>query len=119
MSQRTEIERAINLFIDAINRNDASQIPLTEDVIMSGPMMAEPTVGEAEVRNYLNETSPFIAHLDLRETLIEGDRAAIIVKFTGINGVVIEGAEFFTFRDGKIASDHIYFDTRRLFKGAN
>ena len=26
MSQRTEIERAINLFIDAINRNDASQI---------------------------------------------------------------------------------------------
>jgi len=119
MSERTAIERAINLFIDAINRNDASQIPLTSDVVMSGPMMAEPVIGEAEVRHYINETSPFIAHLDLRKTLIEGDLAAIIVKFTGINGVEIEGAEFFSFRDGKIASDQIFFDTRRLFKGAN
>jgi hypothetical protein len=119
MSQRLQIEKAINLFIDAVNRNDASQIPLTEDVVMSGPMMAEPTVGEDAVRTYLNETSPFVAHLDLKKVIIEGDNAAIIVKFTGINGVVIEGSEFFTFRDGKIASDKIYFDTRRLFKGAN
>lgn len=119
MSDRSEIERAINLFIDAINRNDSSQIPLTEDVVMSGPMMAEPTVGEAAVRTYLDETSPFVAHLDLKKVIIEGESAAIMVKFTGINGVIIEGAEIFTFRDGKISSDKIFFDTRRLFKGAN
>ena len=119
MSDRLQIERAINLFIEAINRNDASNIPLTEDVVMSGPMMAEPTVGEAAVRVYLDQTSPFIAHLDLVKVIIENESAAIMVKFTGINGVVIEGAEFFTFRDGKIASDMIFFDTRRLFKGAN
>lgn len=119
MSERLEIERAINLFIDAVNRNDSSRIPLTDDVVMSGPMMAEPAVGETAVRKYLEETSPFIAHLDLKKVIIEGDDAAIIVKFTGINGVVIEGSRFFTFRDGRIASDKVYFDTRRLFKGAN
>lgn len=119
MSERLEIERAINLFIEAVNRNDSSGIPLTDDVVMSGPMMAEPTVGAAAVRTYLDETSPFVAHLDLKKVIIEGSSAAIMVKFTGINGVVIEGAEFFTFRDGKIASDKIFFDTRRLFKGAN
>ncbi len=119
MSQRMEIERAINLFIDAINRNDAGSVPFTDDAVMSGPMMAEPAVGEEAVRTYLNETSPFIAHLDMKKAIIEDDNAAIIVKFTGINGVVIEGARFFTFRDGKIASDNVFFDTRRLFKGAN
>lgn len=119
MSDRVAIERAINLFIEAINRNDPGKIPLTEDAVMSGPMMAEPAVGAAAVRTYLAETSPFVAHLDLLKVIIEDSNAAIIVKFTGINGVVIEGARFFTFRDGKIASDKIYFDTRRLFKGAN
>ena len=55
MSERLEIERAINLFIEAINRNDSSRIPLTDDAVMSGPMMAEPTVGAAAVRAYLDE----------------------------------------------------------------
>ena len=90
MSERMEIERAINLFIEAINRNDSSRIPLTDDVLMSGPMMAEPAVGAAAVRTYLDETSPFVAHLDLKKVIIEDDSAAIMVKFTGINGVVIE-----------------------------
>lgn len=119
MSERFEIEQAIHLFVDAVNSNDASKIPLTEDVTMSGPMMAEPTLGEAAVRQYINETSPFIAHMDILEILIDGDCAAIVMKFTGINGVVIEGAEFFRFRNGKIALDKIFFDSRRLFKGAN
>ena len=92
MNQRSAIERAISLFIEAINSNDASRIPLTEDVVMSGPMMAEPTVGEAAVRRYINETSPFIAHMELKTTLIDDDGAAIIMEFTGLNGVVIEGA---------------------------
>jgi ketosteroid isomerase-like protein len=119
MNQRSDIEQAVKLFIEAINSNDASKIPLTEDVVMSGPMMAEPTVGAAAVRQYINETSPFIALMELKTTLIDGDEAAIIMEFTGLNGVVIEGAEFFRFRDGKIASDQIFFDARRLFKGAN
>jgi hypothetical protein len=119
MSQRSEIERAISLFIEAINSNDASRVPLTDDVVMSGPMMAEPTVGAAAVRQYLDETSPFIALMEVKTTLIDDDSAAIIMEFTGLNGVVIEGAEFFRFRDGKIASDQIFFDARRLFKGAN
>lgn len=119
MDQRSEIERAISLFIEAINSNDASRIPLTDDVVMSGPMMPEPTIGQAEVRQYIDETSPFIAHMELKTTLIDDDRAAIIMEFTGLNGVVIEGARFLRFRDGKISSDQNFFDSRPLFKGAN
>ena len=33
MCERSEIERAIHLFFDAINTNDASIIPLADDVV--------------------------------------------------------------------------------------
>ena len=53
MSERSEIERAIQLFFDAINANDASIIPLADDVVMSGPMMPEPISGAEAVRKYI------------------------------------------------------------------
>jgi hypothetical protein len=39
MSERSEVERAISLYFEAMNANDASIIPLADVVVMSGPMM--------------------------------------------------------------------------------
>jgi hypothetical protein len=119
MSERSEVERAISLFFEAINRNDTSIIPLADDVVMSGPMMPEPIRGEAAVRRYLGETAPFMARMDQKTTVIEGENAAAIVEFEGLNGVVIRGVEFFRVKNGLICSDQVFFDTRPLFKGTN
>ena len=119
MSDRPIIEQAINLFFKGINTNDSSIIPLSADVIMSGPMMPEPMNGELAVRQYLDETSPFIARVEVESILVDGDQAAVIVEFEALNGVVFKGAEFFQVRNGLITSNQIFFDTRILLKGAS
>jgi hypothetical protein len=119
MSERSEVERAIRLFFEAINRNDTSLVPLADDVVMSGPMMPEPISGEAAVRRYLGEIAPFMARMDQKTTVIEGENAAVIVEFEGLNGVVIAGVEFFRVKNGLIRHNQVFFDTRPLFKGTN
>ncbi len=86
---------------------------------MHGPMMPEPVRGEAAVRQHISDIAPFVARMDPRLTVIEGDTAAVIMEFKGLSGVVIEGAEFFRVKDGLIFSDQVFFDTRALLKGAS
>ena len=119
MSERAEVERAIGLFFEAINANDASIAPLADDVVMSSPMLPEPITGEAAVRQYIDEIAPFMAHINLKTTIIEGESAAIILEFEGVNGVIIKGSRFFKLRNGLICSDQVFFDTRPLLKGKN
>jgi len=94
-------------------------IPLADDVVMSGPMMASPVMGQEAVRSYIDETAPFMARMDPLTTVIEGENAAVIVEFEGLNGVVIRGVEFFQIKNGLICADQVFFDTRPLFKGTN
>jgi hypothetical protein len=119
MSERSEVERAIGLYFEAINANDASTIPLADDMVLSGPMMPEPNIGAAAVRQYLNETAPFMARIDPKTIIIEGENAAVIVEFEGLNGVIFEGVEVFRVSNGLICSAQIFFDTRPLFKGTS
>ena len=119
MSERAEVERAIGLYFEAINTNDASIAPLADDMVLSGPMMPEPIKGAAAVRQYLDETAPFMARIEPKTIIIEGESAAIIVEFEGLNGVIFEGVEILRVRDGLICSAQIFFDTRPLFKGAS
>ena len=119
MSERAEVERAIGLYFEAVNTNDSSIIPLADNVVMSGPMMPEPINGVAAVRQYINETAPFMARMDQKITIIEGENAAVLLEFEGLNGVVIEGAEFYRVKNGLICQAQVFFDTRLLFKGTN
>ena len=119
MSDRSEIEHALKLFFEATNSNDASIAPLTGDIVMRSPMMPEPIKGEAAVRQHLDETSPFIARMEPGKAVIDGDKAAVIGKFEGLNGVLLQSAYFFEVRDGLISEYQVFFDTRILFKGAN
>ena len=119
MSERAEVERAIGLYFEAVNANDSSIIPLADNVVMSGPMMPEPINGVAAVRQYINETAPFMARMEQKLTVIEGENAAVLLEFEGLNDVVIEGAEFYRVENGLICQAQVFFDTRLLFKGAN
>jgi len=119
MSERLEVERAIRQYFEGINTRDASMIPLADEVEMSGPMMPQPISGVADVRQYIDETAPFMARMECKTTIIEGENAAVTLEFEGLNGVVIEGAEFYRVRNGLIRHLQVFFDTRLLFKGAN
>ena len=119
MSERSTVERAIALYFEGINANDVSRIPLADDVVISGPMMPEPIHGEAEVRQYLNETAPFMSRMTQKTILIDGENAAVTLEFEGLNSVVIAGAEFYRVRNGLICQAQVFFDTRPLFKGTS
>ena len=117
MSNPTDIHGIVARFIEAFNSNDASTVPLAADVVYSGPMMPEPLRGGTAVRQHIAEIAPFVARMELRRILVEGDSAAAVFRFEGLNGVVIEGAEFFRFRDGLICDIQVFFDSRPLIRG--
>ena len=119
MGDRTVMERTVGLYFKAINSDDASIVPLADDVVLCGPMVPAPITGEAAVRQHIMDIAPFIARRVEKFSVIEGDSAAVILEFEGLNGIIIEGAEFFRVRDGKICLIQNYFDTRKLIQGAN
>ena len=41
----------------------------------------------------------------------------VIFEYEGVNGVVIDGAEFFLIRDGLICEQQVFFDTGPLLRG--
>ena len=116
MDDRQQIQTAVDLYFRAINENDVELVPLAGDVELSGPMMPEPMKGGTTVRKYLADIAPFVERMEQKFTVIEGETAAVILQFEGLNGRVFDGAEFFRVRDGKIYYGRVFFDTRPLFR---
>jgi hypothetical protein len=117
MSNPPDINTVVNRFIQAFNSNDANVVPLADDVVYSGPLMPDPLRGDQAVRQHILEVAPFVARLQLKWLITEADSAAAVLGFEGVNGVVVEGAEFFRIRDGLICEARVYFDTRPLIRG--
>ena len=119
MSERSVVEQAVDKYLHATNTDEVRIIPLTEDVVIDGPMIPEPISGETAVRKYQGEVAPIVASIKRKMCVIEGVAAAIVLDLEGLNGVVIEGAEFFRVRDGRICWAQTFFDTRQLISGTN
>ena len=102
--------------MEAINGNNVDAIPLTSDVEFHGSMLPAPKVGETEVREHLAQIAPFIT-MKARHIIVENDTAAVMTETEAVNGVIVEGAVFFRFRDGKICFDQGFFDTHKLITG--
>jgi hypothetical protein len=118
MSDQLDIRSIVSHFIEVSETNDASRVPLARDVVYSGPMMPEPLRGEAAVRQHIAEIAPFVARLQVKWMVIQDDSAATVVEFEGLNGIRIEGAEFYRIRDGLISEIRVFFDTRPLIQGS-
>lgn len=117
MNNPADIRNIVDRFVAAFSDNDASAIPLTDDAVLSGPMLPQPVRGAEAVRRHIEEVAPFVSRLTLKRLVIEGDTAAVVIEFEGVNGVVIEGADFIRVRDGELCEDVAYFDTRPLLEG--
>lgn len=117
MNSRAEVESVIMRFVEALNIDDASVVPLSEHVEYHGMFSPAPICGESNVRNYIDEIAPFMLNETYGKIIIEGGSVAVMASFDSVNGLHNEGAYFFEVEDGKIASVRAVFDTRQIFNG--
>ncbi len=117
MTSRAEVEAVVLKFVEALNIDDASVVPLSKHVEYHGMFSPIPVSGEADVREYIDQIAPFMVNETYGKMIIEGDSVAVMTSFDAVNGVHNEGAFFFEVEDGKIKSIRAVFDTRRFFAG--
>jgi hypothetical protein len=117
LSKRAEVEAVVLKFVEALNIDDASVVPLTKHVEYHGMFSPIPISGESDVREYINQIAPFMENETYGKMIIEGDSVAVQTSFDSVNGIHNEGAFFFEVEGDKIKSIRAVFDTRRMFQG--
>ena len=117
MSNRAEVEEVVLKFVEALNIDDASVVPLTKDVEYHGMFSPIPISGEADVRDYIEQIAPFMINERYGKMIIEGGSVAVMTSFDSVNGIHNEGAFFFEVEGDKIIAIRAVFDTRRRFAG--
>jgi hypothetical protein len=117
VEDRSQIEAAISKFFEALNIDDASDVPLAKDVKYYGMFSPTPTSGEAEVREYIQQIAPFMENEKYGKIIIEDGSVAVMAEFDSVNGLHNEGAFFFEVQDGQLTEVRVIFDTRRMFEG--
>jgi len=117
LSKRAEVEAVVLKFVEALNIDDASVVPLTKHVEYHGMFSPIPICGEADVREYINQIAPFMENETYGKMIIEGGSVAVQTSFDSVNGIHNEGAFFFEVEGDKIKSIRAVFDTRRMFQG--
>jgi hypothetical protein len=116
MTTTQDMQNAVTRLIEAMNNDGAGVIPLAEHVVYKSPLLPEPLVGHAAVREHIGEIAPFVSRYVLKRALFDGDSAALVVEVEGVNGIVFEGTEFLRFEGGRICDLRVYFDTRALLQ---
>ena len=117
MSKRAEVEAVVSKFVEALNIDDASIVPLSKNVQYHGMFSPIPISGESDVRDYIEQIAPFMENEKYGKMVIEGGSVAVMTAFDSVNGIHNEGAFFFEVEGDKISSIRAIFDTRHLFKG--
>jgi hypothetical protein len=117
LTSRAEVESVVLKFVEALNIDDASVVPLTKHVEYHGMFSPIPICGESDVREYIDQIAPFMLNETYGKMIVEGGSVAVMTSFDSVNGTHNEGAFFFEVEGDKINSIRAVFDTRRMFKG--
>ena len=117
MSSRSQVENAILQFFEALKSDDASGLPLAEQVRYFGAISPDPVCGESEVRDHIQQIAPFMENETIKQMIIEGDSGAVRTTFEGVNGVRVNGTYFLKLEGEKICEIRAVVDTRPLFEG--
>ena len=117
MEDRSQVVAAIDKFFEALNIDDASDVPLAKNVKYFGMFSPNPTCGESDVRDYIEQIAPFMENERYGKMIVENGSVAVIGEFDSVNGLHNEGAFFFEVADGEIHEVRLVFDTRRMFQG--
>lgn len=117
MQERKELEAVILKFFEALNIDDASDVPLAENVEYYGMFSPAPIIGKSGVRDYIQQIAPFMVNETYSKMIVEGGSVAVMAEFDSVNGLHNEGAYFFEVEDSKLKKVRVIFDTRRMFEG--
>jgi len=117
LTSRAEVEAVILKFVEALNADDASKVPLTEDARYYGVFSSDPITGAADVRDHIQQIAPFMLNETFGKMIIEGGSAAVRTSFDSVNGIHSEGAYFFEVEGNRIREVRALFDTRPMFQG--
>jgi hypothetical protein len=117
MTDRTEVKLLVDQFFKALLNDDVSELPLANDVELTGALQPAPIRGEVDVRDHLVQIAPFMRRVHYSRLIIEDNSAAAVTEFVAVNGVNSKGAYFFEVKDGKIQLIESVFDTRPFFTG--
>ena len=117
MTSGTKVKSVVLKFVEALNIDDASVVPLTKHVEYHGMLSPIPVCGESDVREYIDQIAPFMLNETYGKMIIEGGSVAVMTSFDSVNGIHNEGAFFFEVEGDKISAIRAVFDTRRMFKG--
>ena len=117
MEDRSQVEAVISKFFEALNIDDASDVPLAKDVKYYGMFSPTATCGESDVRDYIQQIAPFMENETYGKIIIEDGSVAVMAEFDSVNGLHNEGAFFFKVHDGQLTEVRVVFDTRRMFEG--
>jgi hypothetical protein len=119
MEDRVQVEAAILKFFEALNIDDASDVPLAKNAEYHGMFSPEAINGEVDVRDYIQQIAPFMLNEKYSKMIVEGGSVAVMAEFDSVNGIHNEGAFFFEVEDGNIKWVKAVFDTRQMFEGKN
>jgi len=117
LTSRAEVEAVVLKFVEALNKDDASIVPLTPDVEYHGMFSPIPIRGDADVRDYIDQIAPFMLNETYGKMIIEGGSVAVMTSFDSVNGIHNEGAFFFEVEGDNLKAIRAVFDTRRMFAG--
>ena len=117
MTSRAEVKSIVLKFVEALNIDDASVVPLSKHVEYHGMLSPIPVCGESDVREYIDQIAPFMINETYGKMIIEGGSVAVMTSFDSVNGIHNEGAFFFEVEGDRIKSIKAVFDTRRMFQG--
>lgn len=116
MHDRETLHALIGRYMRSISENAPALAPFARDATYGGPMLPDPLRGVEAIRHYLGEIAPFIKRFEPLQTIVEGDRAALVAEIEGIRGRVLQGALVFEFKDAEITAVQVFFDSRLLLR---
>jgi hypothetical protein len=111
---RKQVIRLVELYLDAVRRNDADALPLHPDVVFESPLKSYH--GIAEFKKGLAEFVPILNRIEVLRLVADDDSCAAVLNLDTKFGI-IPFLELINVIDGQIASIRAYYDPRPVLEG--
>jgi len=113
---RDQVVQVVNKYIDAVRRNDPSDLPLHPEVVGEFPMN---TYKGAE--SFINALEPFsriVKNIEVVRLVVDGEHCVAILNIDTVFGL-IPFAEHIRVVGGEIVSVRGYYDPRPMLNAAD
>lgn len=111
---REDVIRIVRTYIDAVQRNDAENLPIHPEIVFEGPLGRYE--GIAAFEQGLEDFVPVLKGITVVHLTADNDTCAAVLEIDTVFGL-IPFLEYFNVKDGKIVSIRAYYDPRPVLEG--